>query len=137
MAVAGGAVAPLTDPIEAAQANLTEEIARAETTVEQTAAEGDLADAGRLAQTEVEQAEANALARQTPGMDAAAAAERAATDVQQAQQTCQDQLNGGCFAAGTPLRTPEGSQAVERLGKGDRVLSRSEHDQDGPVEARR
>ncbi len=52
-------------------------------------------------------------------------------------RTCQDQLdNGGCFAAGTPLRTPEGSQAVERLGKGDRVLSRSEHDQDGPVEAR-
>ena len=131
-----GVVAPLTDPVEAAQANLTEEIAHAETTVEQTTAAGDLADGGQLAQAEVVEAQANALARQTPGMDAAAAAEQATAAVQLAEQTCQDQLDGGCFTSGTPLLTPEGAVAVERLCQGDKVLSRSQDAPDGPVETR-
>jgi hypothetical protein len=41
-----------------------------------------------------------------------------------------------CFAAGTPLLTPEGARPVEELRPGDQVLSRSEHDPDGPVAAK-
>ena len=40
-----------------------------------------------------------------------------------------------CFAAGTPLRTPDGSKPIEQFKPGDLVLSRSEHDPDGPIEA--
>ena len=42
----------------------------------------------------------------------------------------------GCFAAGTPFRTPEGSVSIEEIKPGDVVLSRSEFDPSGPVEAR-
>jgi hypothetical protein len=42
-----------------------------------------------------------------------------------------------CFAAGTPLRTPTGSRAIEDLAPGDLVLSRDEHRPDGLVTARR
>ncbi len=41
-----------------------------------------------------------------------------------------------CFAAGTPLLTPTGSKAVEELRPGDLVLSRSEFDENAPIEAR-
>jgi intein/homing endonuclease len=41
-----------------------------------------------------------------------------------------------CFAAGTPLLTPEGEKAVESLRRGDLVLSRAEEDIDGVVEAK-
>jgi hypothetical protein len=33
-----------------------------------------------------------------------------------------------CFAAGTPLLTPQGSKAIEQLQVGDLVLARSEYD---------
>lgn len=46
------------------------------------------------------------------------------------------QLMNPCFAAGTPLRTLEGSKSIERFRKGDRLLSRSEWDPNGPVEER-
>jgi hypothetical protein len=41
-----------------------------------------------------------------------------------------------CFVAGTPLLTPEGSKPIETFRKGDMLLSRSEHDPDGPVAAK-
>ena len=41
-----------------------------------------------------------------------------------------------CFAAGTPILTPNGATAIEKLRPGDLVLSRSEADPGGPVEAR-
>jgi len=41
-----------------------------------------------------------------------------------------------CFAAGTPLLTPTGSKPIEEFRPGDLLLSRSEFDPDGPVEAR-
>jgi hypothetical protein len=41
-----------------------------------------------------------------------------------------------CFAAGTPIRTPEGAVAIEHIKPGDVVLSRSEFDPTGPVEAK-
>ena len=42
-----------------------------------------------------------------------------------------------CFARGTPVRTPGGSTRIEDLKAGDLVLSRDEHDPDGPVVAKR
>jgi hypothetical protein len=41
-----------------------------------------------------------------------------------------------CFAAGTPLLTPTGHRFVEDFQVGDLILSRAEHDPDGPVEAK-
>jgi hypothetical protein len=38
-----------------------------------------------------------------------------------------------CFAAGTPLRTPTGSKAIEDFKVGDQILSRDEHDPHAPV----
>jgi len=45
-------------------------------------------------------------------------------------------LQKTCFAAGTPLLTPDGEKPIEELRVGDRVLSRSEVDPEGPVEAK-
>jgi hypothetical protein len=42
-----------------------------------------------------------------------------------------------CFVAGTPLLTPDGDKPIERFQVGDWVLSRSEHDPEEPLEARR
>jgi len=42
-----------------------------------------------------------------------------------------------CFAAGTPLLTPEGSKSVEEFRVGDLVLSRSEHDAAGAIRPQR
>ncbi len=42
-----------------------------------------------------------------------------------------------CFAAGTPLLTPDGDRRIERFRPGDYVLSRSELDPRGSVVARR
>ena len=41
-----------------------------------------------------------------------------------------------CFAPGTPLRTPDGSRYIEDIRVGDLVLSRDEHNCEGPVEAK-
>jgi intein/homing endonuclease len=41
-----------------------------------------------------------------------------------------------CFAAGTPLRVPGGSRNIEEIRVGDMVLSRDEHNCEGPVEAK-
>ncbi len=41
-----------------------------------------------------------------------------------------------CFAAGTPLLTPEGSESIENIEAGDYVLARDEFDPDGPVLAK-
>jgi hypothetical protein len=41
-----------------------------------------------------------------------------------------------CFAAGTPLLTPTGAKAVEEFRRGDVILSRSEVDLHGPLEAK-
>jgi hypothetical protein len=41
-----------------------------------------------------------------------------------------------CFAAGMPVRTPEGSKLIEQIKPGDLVLSCSEFDPQGAVEAR-
>ena len=51
-------------------------------------------------------------------------------------QTVRNALRKACFAAGTPLRTPCGSRAIESLRPGDLVLSRYEHDSAGAVEAK-
>jgi RHS repeat-associated protein len=42
----------------------------------------------------------------------------------------------GCFAAGTPVLTPDGHKAIEDLKRGDVVLARSEDDPSAPVQAR-
>jgi hypothetical protein len=41
-----------------------------------------------------------------------------------------------CFAAGTPLRTPDGAKAIEAFRPGDLILSRDEHDPAGEVVTR-
>ena len=46
-------------------------------------------------------------------------------------------LPPNCFAAGTPLLTPDGSKYIEDIRVGDLVLSRDENDPEGPVVARR
>ena len=43
---------------------------------------------------------------------------------------------GACFAAGTPILTPDGAIAVEEVRAGDLVLSRNDADPSGPVEAK-
>lgn len=47
------------------------------------------------------------------------------------------QMARACFAAGTPLLTPYGSKPIEQFREGDELLSRSEHDPEGPVEVKR
>jgi hypothetical protein len=42
----------------------------------------------------------------------------------------------GCFTAGTPLQTPDGTKSIEQFVPGDLVLSRDQHDPDGPVAAK-
>jgi RHS repeat-associated protein len=42
----------------------------------------------------------------------------------------------GCFAAGTPIRTPGGDKPIEELKPGDLVLARAEDDSAAPVQAR-
>lgn len=39
-----------------------------------------------------------------------------------------------CFAAGTPVLTPDGEKPIEQLKAGDYVLSRNEHDVEGKIE---
>ena len=38
-----------------------------------------------------------------------------------------------CFAAGTPVRTPDGPVVIEKLRPGDLVLSRDEHNENGTI----
>ncbi len=40
-----------------------------------------------------------------------------------------------CFAAGTPVLTPDGNRPIEQIRPGDMVLSRDEHNVHGPIEA--
>jgi hypothetical protein len=55
-----------------------------------------------------------------------------------AQATAWAERNGwkACFAAQTPLRTPEGWKRIESFAVGDLVLSRDEHDPSGPLVAK-
>jgi hypothetical protein len=46
-------------------------------------------------------------------------------------------LSNACFAAGTPLLTPDGAKPIEQFKVGDLVLSAPEDDPDGPVAPRR
>ena len=41
-----------------------------------------------------------------------------------------------CFAAGTPLLTSDGEKPIEQVRVGDLVLARSEHEPQGPVDAK-
>jgi RHS repeat-associated protein len=45
-------------------------------------------------------------------------------------------MSQSCFAAGTPILTPDGSRPIEELRPGDRVLSRHEDNPHGSVEIR-
>jgi hypothetical protein len=45
-------------------------------------------------------------------------------------------FENSCFVAGMPLQTPEGEKAIELFRPGDLILSRSEYDVDGPLEAK-
>jgi hypothetical protein len=45
-------------------------------------------------------------------------------------------LGVGCFAAGTPVRTPDGDKAIEDVRPGNVVLARAEDDPAAPVQAR-
>jgi hypothetical protein len=47
------------------------------------------------------------------------------------------QMLRACFAAGTPLLTPDGSKPIEDFRAGDLLLSASEDDPTGPIEPRR
>lgn len=40
----------------------------------------------------------------------------------------------GCFAAGTPVMTPDGSKAIESLQVGDTIYSRDQHDPAAPLD---
>ena len=40
----------------------------------------------------------------------------------------------GCFAAGTPVMTPDGSKAIESLRVGDAIYSRDQHDPAAPLD---
>ena len=46
-------------------------------------------------------------------------------------------LNSTCFAAGTPVLTPDGERVIESLRPGDIVWARSEHDVTAPLVPRR
>lgn len=46
-------------------------------------------------------------------------------------------LQETCFGGSTPVLTPTGSKRIDELQEGDLVLSRSEHDVTGPVQARK
>ena len=52
------------------------------------------------------------------------------------EATCAANDIRGCFAAGTPVLTPDGAKCIEQFRPGDRVLSRAESDPDGPVTAK-
>jgi hypothetical protein len=45
-------------------------------------------------------------------------------------------IDGSCFVAGTPLLTPTGHKPVEQFRPGDQILSRSQWDPEGRVEAK-
>ena len=45
-------------------------------------------------------------------------------------------LNGGCFAAGTKLWTPDGYRTVESIQAGESVYARPEFELNGPIEAK-
>jgi hypothetical protein len=47
------------------------------------------------------------------------------------------QLSKSCFAAGTPLLTPDGSKRIEDFRVGDILLSAPENDPRAPIQARR
>jgi hypothetical protein len=49
----------------------------------------------------------------------------------------ESQMLRACFAAGTPLLTPDGSKPIEDFRVGDLLLSASEDDPAGPIEPRR
>jgi hypothetical protein len=76
----------------------------------------------KAAVTELEGIKTGGLKGEVPG---GGAAEAVAEEVQP-----------GCFAAGTPLLTPGGSGLIETLRVGDRVLARPENDVGGAVEAK-
>jgi serpin B len=44
---------------------------------------------------------------------------------------------GICFAAGTPVMTPQGPRLIEQLKEGDLVIARDEHNVEGELEAKR
>jgi len=50
-----------------------------------------------------------------------------------AVQTC---MGAACFVEGTPMLVPGGSKAIEELRVGDLILSRSEFDPNGPIQAK-
>ena len=127
------AVAAGADPVQAAQSGLDGAVGGAEVVAEQTAAAGDAADAGRLAEAEVGAARTEA-ADLAAGAEPAAAADAAAAEVGQAQQAClaQEGSPGGCFAAGVPLLTPDGGKPIESFQENDRLFSRNESDPNGP-----
>ena len=65
-----------------------------------------------------------------------AAAETAAAETATENATVQAAKRGPCFAAGTPLRSPNGSKPIEAYQEGDWLLSRHEDDPEGPVIAK-
>ena len=69
--------------------------------------------------------------------EAADAARKAAAKADDAGEACRksEKDGPGCFAAGTPIRTPWGCTAVEHLRAGDLVLARDQHDPEAPVKA--
>ena len=66
-----------------------------------------------------------------------ASAEIATAEAATESTAVQAMKGGPCFAAGTPLRTPDGSQPIESFQKWDLLLSRHEDDPEGPVIAKR
>ena len=61
----------------------------------------------------------------------------ARSEMQTLTRTCgASPWSQACFAAGTPLLTPEGSKPIEEFQVGDLLLSRDENRVDGPVEAK-
>lgn len=70
------------------------------------------------------------------GMEYANMGRQAASLLAQGSVMLRKALLSACFAAGTPLLTPNGHKPIEEFLVGDLLLSRSEFDPDGPVEAK-
>jgi hypothetical protein len=116
-------------------------VAEGEEAVAAVQGAGQSVQAGRGANQPL-QAQERAIAQVAQG--GAAAEQQAVAAVNEALQAAATPwrrslrvvFDRSCFVAGTPLLTPDGHKRIEEFQPGDVVLARSEHDVEGPLEAK-